>query len=77
MGFQTVSIKDNASGQVIRIPDNLRIEDDRVYLKKVGNTIYLIPFHDPWSSLMDSLEKFSDDFMDNREQSEGQSREAL
>ncbi len=37
----------------------------------------LIPKDDPWASLVDSLEHFSDDFITNREQPENQSREEL
>ena len=49
---------------------------ERVYIKRVGNAVVLIPFHEPWQSLFDSLELFSDDFMAQREQPEQQEREA-
>jgi len=47
MGFETANIENNIGYQGIRIPANLKIQDDKVYLKKVGNTIYVIPFHNP------------------------------
>ncbi|MCB9235825.1 MAG: AbrB/MazE/SpoVT family DNA-binding domain-containing protein [Bacteroidia bacterium] len=68
----------NVSGiQAIRIPENFKIDDDRVYLKKVGNSIYIIPYHNPWQSLIESLDEFSDDFMDERDQGGEDSRDSF
>jgi antitoxin VapB len=36
-----------------------------VYIKKIGNAIALIAKYNPWRSLIDSLDNFSDDFMTN------------
>ena len=77
MRFETIIIKTNKSGQAIRIPKQMQIDDDKVYLKKVGNTIYIIPYHSPWQNLEDSLDSFTSDFMDSREQPENQIRESL
>lgn len=77
MGFETANIENNKGYQGIRIPANLRIQDDKVYLKKVGNTLYVIPFHNPWENLISSLEDFTTDFMQNREQPDTQKRETL
>lgn len=77
MGFETIDIKSKKGGQAIRIPKQMRINDDKVYLKKVGNTIQIIPFHDPWQNLIDSLDSFTPDFMDTREQSGNQQRESF
>ncbi len=75
MAFEAINIQDIAGSQMIKIPDNLKINDDKVYLKKVGNTIYIIPFHNPWQGMADSLNNFSDDFMEDRHQPDQQSRE--
>jgi len=46
----------NISGQqVIQLPNDLRINDDKVYLKKMGNVIYIVPFHNPWQNPSDSF----------------------
>ena len=50
---------------------------DRVFIKRVGNAVVLIPYHEPWQSLFDSLGMFSDDFMEDREQPPHQDRERL
>lgn len=75
MTTEPISIQTNSSGQAIQIPDEFRINDDKVYLKKTGNVIHIIPYHQPWQNLFDSLEEFTNDFMDNRNQPGQQNRE--
>lgn len=77
MPFDTIEIQDKSGFQSIKIPDNFKINDNKVYLKKVGNALYLIPFHNPWQSLYDSVNEFTDDFMNEREQPGLQIRESL
>ena len=77
MSIETIKIEDISGEQFIKIPANLKIDDEKVYLKKLGNLIYVIPFHNPWQSIIDSLDGFSEDFMDNRTQPVQQKREPL
>ena len=51
MTFQTIDVKRKGDSQVIAIPEEFAINDDKMYLKKVGNVLYLIPFHNPWQSM--------------------------
>jgi len=67
MAFRTIDIKKEGNKQVIAIPADMAINDEKVYLKKVGNVIYLIPFHNPWQSMVDGAHSFSDDYMEERE----------
>ncbi|MEO6000001.1 MAG: type II toxin-antitoxin system VapB family antitoxin [Chitinophagaceae bacterium] len=75
MKVETVNIQDNEGIQAIRIPEEFKIDDDKVYIKKVGNSLYIIPFHDPWQNVFNSLEHFTADFMKDRNQPSDQSRE--
>ncbi len=75
MGFDTVKIKNGKGGQAVRIPDKMKIDDDKVYLKKLGNTIFIIPYHDPWKSLIEGAEAFTSDFMEERQQPNNQNRD--
>lgn len=75
MPFQTVKLKNVSGSQLIRVPENMKIDDNKVYLKKVGNSLYVIPFHNPWDSLISSTGLFTEDFLDEREQPEHQARE--
>ncbi len=74
MAFEVIDVQENSGIQSIKIPDNFKIKDDKVYLKKVGNALYIIPFHNPWQNLFDSIDEFSEDFMNNSEQPSEQSR---
>ncbi|MEA3447469.1 MAG: type II toxin-antitoxin system VapB family antitoxin [Bacteroidota bacterium] len=77
MEFRTIDIKNKKGFQSIKIPKHMKIDDDKVYLKKVGNSLYIIPYHKPWQNLFESLNAFTSDFMDDREQPDNQQREPL
>jgi antitoxin VapB len=42
----------------------------------MGNAVILIPEHDSWQTMIDSLALFSDDFMDDRIQPPMDERES-
>ncbi len=75
MKIATINISSSNGKQVIDIPDDMRINDDKIYLKQVGNTLHLIPFHHAWDSLTDSVNLFTPDFMNERQQPPIQPRE--
>ena len=77
MGIETIDIKDKKGTQAIRIPKKMRINDDKVYIRKVGNSLYIIPYHNPWQNLIDSTNAFTSDFMDERNQPTQQQRETF
>jgi antitoxin VapB len=59
----------------ILIPKDMDIDDEKVYLKKDGNALYIIPFRDPWQSLIESVNDFSSDFLSERTQPKIETRE--
>lgn len=65
----------NGRSQAVRLPKNLRFSGNDVFIKKIGKMVVLIPKDDPWSSLINSLDQFTDDFMSNRNQPDQDSRE--
>ena len=76
MKLESADIITEASGnQIISLPPELRVNDSKVYIKKTGDVLYIIPFHKPWNSLFESLNEFSADFMEDREQPMNQERE--
>ncbi len=75
--MKTAKLFKNGQSQAVRLPKEFRFEGEKVFIKKIGNTIILIPLKTPWKSLFNSLDKFSDDFMEAREQPEQQHREDL
>jgi antitoxin VapB len=66
--MQTAKIFTNGRSQAVRLPKDFRFADNDVFIKKIGKMVVLLPKDDPWSSLINSLDQFSDDFMESREQ---------
>jgi antitoxin VapB len=77
MSFEVVDIETQNDFQDIKIPEKFKINDNKVYMKKTGDVIYIIPYHNAWKSLIDSTNEFSDDFMTNRDQLPQQDRETF
>lgn len=75
--METAKLFWNGRSQAVRMPKEFRFEGDRVYVKRVGNAMGLVPYRDSWRSLFESLEQFSDDFMDERGQPTEQERESM
>jgi len=73
--METAKLFKNGQSQAVRLPKDYRFEGEEVYLKKVGNTVVLIPIKNSWAPLINSLDEFSSDFMNDRQQPESQKRE--
>ena len=68
----------NGKSQAVRLPKEYRFSGDKVIIKRLGNAVILLPYRDSWQTLFDSLEQFSDDFMnDGRQQPKMQERENI
>jgi len=66
----------NGQSQAVRLPKEFRFEGDEVYIKKSGSAVILIPLVNSWDSLLSSLDKFSKDYMAERDQPKQQKRDA-
>jgi len=75
--MKTAKLFRNGQSQAVRLPKEFRFEGDFVYVKKSGNGIVLLPAKGIWAALVESLNKFSDDYMTERNQPKAQEREAL
>ena len=73
--METAKLFRNGQSQAVRIPKEFRFEGTEVFIKKIGNAILLVPYRESWQTLFDSLNQFSDDFMETRNQPEQQARE--
>ena len=73
--MNTAKLFMNGRSQAVRLPKEFRFDGEEVFIKKVGDAVILIPYHTPWKTLEDSLQQFSADFMDDREQPSIQDRE--
>jgi len=76
--MQTAKIFTNGRSQAVRLPKEYRFRSKEVFIKKYENILILYPKKDPWAPLLNSLGKFTDDFMEERNQpAEEQVRGAL
>ncbi len=69
--MKTAQLFQDGQSQVVMLPKKFRFNGDRVFIKKVGNVVILTPYENPWQPLFDSLAQFSDDFMEDHDQSSG------
>ena len=75
--MQTAKLFVNGRSQAVRLPKEFRFEGDDVYIKSYQRIVMLLPKDSPWSTLVNSLDQFSSDFMDDRNQPKAQQRESL
>jgi antitoxin VapB len=65
--METAKLFKNGRSQAVRLPRKFSLPGEEVYVKKVNGVVILIPKdEDPWKPLVDSLDKFSDDFFNFR-----------
>ena len=66
--MQQAKLFQNGQSQAVRLPKEFRFEGDSVAIKRVGKAVVLLPYNEPWETLLDALSQFSPDFMDERRQ---------
>jgi antitoxin VapB len=66
--MNTAKLTTDGTHQIVILPQDFQLTGTEVYIKKIGNAIVLIAKENPWESLIDSLDNFSDDFMNSRNQ---------
>jgi antitoxin VapB len=73
--METAKLFQNGQSQAVRLPKEYRFQGDKVYIKKIGNAVVLIPYQHSWQSMIDSLDQFSDDYLADRDQPPVQQRD--
>ncbi len=63
--MKTAKIFRSGNSQAVRIPKEFQMEGEEVEIQKKGNSLVLRPKKKSWASLVESLEKFTEDFMAN------------
>ena len=53
----------NGGSQAVRLPKSCRFTDEEVLVNHIGNVVILSPKNDRWSSLLASLDLFTEDFL--------------
>lgn len=75
--MKTANIFTNGRSQAVRLPKEYRFDGEEVFIKKIDNIVMLIPKSNPRTPLMDSLNKFTGDYMGERDQPLLDKREKL
>lgn len=74
--MQTAKVFPNGRSQAVRLPKEFRFDSDEVYVARMGSAVVLLPKTDSWNVLFESLDGFSDDFMEERIQPDQQERDS-
>ena len=61
--MKTAKIFRSGNSQAVRIPKEFQMEGEEVEIQKKGNSLVLRPKKKSWASLVESLKKFTEDFM--------------
>jgi len=75
--MKTARLFMNGRSQAVRLPKECRFEGTDVYVKRFEGLVILFSKDSPWSSLFNSLDHFTDDFMSDRKQPLPQKRDGL
>jgi antitoxin VapB len=75
--MQTAKLFENGRSQAVRLPKECRFGGTEVFVRKYEDIVILFSKQSPWAPLVDSLDKFTDDFMAERNQPEQQERKGL
>ena len=65
MSVKTAKIFRSGNSQAVRIPKEFQMEGTEVEILRSGDSLVLRPKKRSWAPLLNSLNKFSSDFMDN------------
>ena len=63
INMMTAKVFENGRSQAVRLPKEYRFTTDEVAVNKIGDIVLLMPKTDKWSSFMQAIDMFSDDFM--------------
>ena len=76
--MMTAKVFENGRSQAVRLPKECRFNTDEVAVNRIGDIVLLMPKTNKWTSFMQAIDMFSDDFMqDDRDGSLEQERDAL
>ena len=75
----TAKVFINGGSQAVRLPKQFRFSDDEVYVKKIGESILLVPKDKLWETFMEGVGGFTEDYFEAVEDrvEETQEREEL
>ena len=64
----TAKLFTNGRSQAVRLPKEYRFDEDEVFITKVDDMVILYPRRKGWDLLARGIERFTADFMSERDQ---------
>ena len=61
--MKTAKVFKSGNSQAVRIPKEFHLEGEEVEIRRKGDSLILRPKKRSWAALIESLDKFTDDFM--------------
>ena len=74
--MMAAKVFENGRSQAVRLPKECRFNTDEVAVNRIGDIVLLMPKTDKWSSFMQAIDMFSEDFMEY-ERTEGREQERV
>ena len=76
--METAKIFNNGGSQAVRLPKEYRFKDKEILVNKIGNIVLLIPKDErAVTGIINSLDMFTEDFMENRQDLPLEEREEI
>ncbi|MBK9121357.1 MAG: antitoxin [Phycisphaerales bacterium] len=76
--MDTAKLFTNGRSQAVRLPKEYRFDEDEVFITKVDDMVILYPRRKGWDLLARGIERFTEDFMGERDQpAQAEERESL
>lgn len=60
----TAEIFEIEGSQAVRLPKEYRFDTSEVSINKIGNIVLLSPKSDKWESVLQAIDMFSEDYME-------------
>ena len=60
----TAKVFSDGGCQAVRLPEEFRISDNELYVKKLGDSILLVPKDKLWETFMEGVEGFTEDYFE-------------
>ncbi|MDE6725660.1 MAG: type II toxin-antitoxin system VapB family antitoxin [Ruminiclostridium sp.] len=60
----TAKVFVNGGSQAVRLPKQFRFSDDEIYVKKIGDSILLVPKDKLWETFLEGVDGFTEDYFE-------------
>ena len=62
--MQTAKLFTNGSRQAVSLPDEFRFSGTEVCVQKTGSAVMLVPMEKAWTTFLEGINDFTDDYFD-------------